>query len=427
MTARGAGSDLPTVVVGAGVVGVMTARALALRGRRVTLIDSRPGPAELCSRANAGILAVGHAKAWAGPDAIGTMMRAVAGREPRLRLTKLGDPTLWRWGLEFLGQCTPSAHRINSDRLRRLSLFSRDLLAKAESAMGLPKETRHDGALYLFQNRAQFEAHVASLGDEADGSMDVIDGDAVLALEPGLAGIESLVGGIMSHVDSVGDCRLFTARTCEYLAGMNVAELLFERTVTGFRRAGGRIVAVETDGGLVDCADVVLATGVGTPDLCRPLGFVPQIYPVKGYSGTWTIVRPERIPQLPFVDETELLAVASYGDFLRVTAIAEFAGRDRSVPEDRTALLDSYVRRNFGGAVDLDTPEFWAGLRPSTPSGPPYLGRVRKVENLWINAGHGQLGWTMALGSGEILADLVTGAAPALSDVSARARWLEAA
>jgi D-amino-acid dehydrogenase len=171
---------------------------------------------------------------------------------------------------------------------------------------------------------------------------------------------------------------------------------------------------------------VVLATGVETPDLTRPLGFAPAIYPVKGYSGTWRITDPAGVPTLPFVDETELLAVANYGDRLRVTAIAEFAGRDRSLPADRVKLLDAYVRRSFGAAVDLDHPEFWTGLRPTTPAGPPYLGRVRRFENLWINAGHGQLGWTMSLGAAEILAQAMAGEPPALRDVSSRARWLEA-
>jgi D-amino-acid dehydrogenase len=417
-------SDLPIVVVGAGVIGVMTARALASRGCSVTLIDARHGPAQVCSRANAGILAVGHANAWAGPAAIGSMIRAAVGREPGIRLTKFLDPALWRWGLEFLSQCTSSAHKANSEKMRRLSLYSRDLLVEAENRMGLPKETQHDGTLYLFRNRAQFEAHVAEHEKSSDGSEEVLDCDAVRRLEPSLAGIDDIIGGIVSRVDSVGDCQLFTQRTCEYLARTNSARFFFNRLVKGFRRAGGRIEAVETDAGPVDCAGVVLATGVETPDLCRPLGFSPEIYPVKGFSGTWKVLNSEGIPHLPFVDETALLAVASYGNRLRVTAIAEFAGRDRSIPEARTALLQSYVSRGFGAAVDLETPEFWAGLRPSTPSGSPYLGRVRTFDNLWINAGHGQLGWTMSLGCGEILADLVTGASPALSDVSAKARWL---
>jgi D-amino-acid dehydrogenase len=421
------GSVPPIVVVGAGVVGVMTARALARRGQQVKLIDGLPGPAELCSRANAGILAVGHATAWAGPGALPTMVRAALGREPSIRITRIVDPALWRWGLDFLGQCSAEAHRVNSEKLRRLSRFSRDLLAPAEAEMGLPKETRHSGALYLFQDKSAFETHVASLGDHNETEMESLDRAGVLALEPGLAGMDRLAGGILCHADSVGDCRLFTTRTCTYLADRNSAELLFGRRVTGFRREGRRIAAVETDAGAVECDAVVLATGVETPDLCRPLGFAPQIYPVKGYSGTWTVTDTQGIPIRPFVDETELLAVASYGGKLRVTAIAEFAGHDRSLRADRTALLDAYVRRNFGRMVDLETPEYWAGLRPSTPAGPPYLGRVRHYENFWMNAGHGQLGWTMSLGCGEILSALITGEAPPISAVSARARWLDAA
>jgi D-amino-acid dehydrogenase len=302
------------------------------------------------------------------------------------------------------------------------------LLAKAEDEMGLPKDTRHSGGLYLFQDESAFERHVASLGDNTDKTeVEVLDRAGVLALEPGLAGLDRLAGGLLCHVDSVGDCRLFTKRTCDFLACSNVAEFLFRRRVTGFRRAGGRIEAVETDAGDAECDAVVLATGVETPRLCGPLGFTPPIYPVKGYSGTWTVTDPQGIPSRPFVDETELLAVASYGGKLRVTAIAEFAGHDRGLRADRTALLDAYVRRNFGETVDLETPEYWAGLRPSTPAGPPYLGRVRQYENLWMNAGHGQLGWTMSLGCGEVLSALIAGEAPPIAAVSAGAPWLEAA
>jgi D-amino-acid dehydrogenase len=420
--------SLPTVVIGAGVVGVMTAYSLTRRGRRVALIDRLPGPAELCSRANAGILAVGHATAWAGPDAFGPMLRAVTARDPAVRITRSMDPALWRWGIEFLRHCTPAAHRTNSDKLKRLSRFSRDLLPASEAAMGLPQETAHDGGLYLFQDAAAFDAHMASLGEAQDDTVDVLDREALVALEPALAAMaDRLVGGLLSKADSVGDCRLFTKRTCDYLVRSNTADVLFDRSVTGFRMNSSVIEAVETDAGPLPCAEVVLATGVETRDLCRPLGFSPQIYPVKGYSGTWRVLDPAAVPRLPFVDETELVGVAHYGDRLRVTAIAEFAGRDHSLPEDRITYLDRYVRRNFGSAVDLETPEFWTGLRPSTPAGPPYLGRVRRADNLWINAGHGQLGWTMSFGCGEILAQMISGEQPALSGVSSTARWLDPA
>lgn len=289
-------------------------------------------------------------------------------------------------------------------------------------------ETAHNGSLYLFQRRAQLDAYVAALGDAQDGALEVLDRDALIAREPVLARMgDRLVGGVFCRIDSVGDCRRFATRLCEWLGRNNRTELRFDTAVTGFRRKGRHIEAVETDAGPLPCAEVVLATGVETPDSCRPLGFAPRIYPVKGYSGTWRILESAGVPRLPFIDETELVAVASYGDRLRVTAIAEFAGRDRSLPADRMALLDGYVRRNFGAAVDLETPEFWAGLRPSTPAGPPYVGRVRQVGNLWINAGHGHLGWTMARGCGEILAQRIRGETPTLTAVSATAPWLEPA
>jgi len=419
---------LPAVVIGAGVVGMMTAYALAKKGRHVTVIDRLCGPAELCSRANAGIVAVGHAKAWAAPEAIGGILLALTGRDPAVRITRLWDPALWRWGVNFLLQCSPAAHRANTDKLQRLSQFSRNLMAPAEAHMNLPPETAHDGGLYLFQDKVQFDAYVASLRHVQGNMPDVLDRDALIMREPGLARLkDQLVGGLLSSTDSVGDCHLFSVRTGNYLAKSKLVTFLFDTAVTGFTKQGNQISAVETDQGSVPCAEVVFATGVETPELCRPLGFNPRIYPVKGYSGTWRILDPAGVPKLPFIDETELLAVASYGERLRVTAIAEFAGRDKSLPEDRTAFLENYVRRAFGTAVDLETPEFWSGLRPSTPSGPPYLGRVRHIKNLWINAGHGQLGWTLALGCGEILADTITGTPPALKNVSSRARWLDPA
>ncbi|WP_417262510.1 FAD-dependent oxidoreductase [Celeribacter sp.] len=413
-----------TIVIGAGAVGIMTARALMLRGKTVTVIDRLSGPAEFCSRGNAGLMAVGHAKAWAEPAALPAMMRALMGREPSVKISKLLDPALWRWGMEFLTQCTSRANAANTRKLQRLARMSRDMLLPAETAMGLPRETRHDGALYLFQDKTQFQSYAAKIGSGQE--IEVLDPSALIELEPGLAGMrDRLAGGLRSHIDSVGDCHLFSARTGARLDREGIA-FRYDTKVTGFTCKNQRISAVETDAGPMECTDVVLATGVETPDVTRSLGFVPNIYPVKGYSGTWRITNPGAVPQLPFVDETELLAVSNFGDRLRVTAIAEFAGRDLSLPEKRITLLKEYVQRNFGTGVDLDHPEFWTGLRPTTPAGPPYLGRVRAYDNLWINAGHGQLGWTMSLGSAELLAQAMTGETPVLSGVSATAKWLAA-
>nr|WP_246777088.1 FAD-dependent oxidoreductase [Microvirga sp. VF16] len=403
----------------------MTAYALARRGLNVAVVDALSGPAEMCSRANAGIIAVGHAKAWAGPGALGAMIKAIAGRDPSVKVTRLMDPALWRWGTEFLLNCLPSAHQKNTSKLQRLSRYSRELVAAAEFAMNLPKETRHQGGLYLFQDKAQFTAYVTSIRDHGDDSVEILSRDELVVREPGLSAMsDRLVGGLFSASDAVGDCRLFTRRTAAYLQETHNVALRFDTRVTGFRRANGTIQAVVTNRGDIPCKAVILATGVETSDITRSLGFLTNIYPVKGYSGTWKVTDPFGVPSLPYVDETKLLAVATYNGKLRVTAIAEFATRDYSVSEARTSKIADYVRRSFGNAVDLESPEFWAGLRPTTAAGPPYLGRVRKFDNLWINAGHGQLGWTMSLGCGELLAQRITGEQPSLTDVSANAPWL---
>ena len=420
-------AELPLVIVGAGAVGVALAWSLSRRGRRVAVVDALAGPADLCSRANAGILAVGHARAWASPQAPGAMISALRGDDPSVRVTRLWDAGLWRWGAAFLAQCPGPAHRRNTDKLQRLSRLGRALLQEAEAEMDLPRDTRHEGGLYLFQDQAQFRAYAASLQAGGAEGVEPLTRAELLAREPALAGLgERLAGGAYSAHDAVGDCRLFTRRAAERLAERGVAFHL-SRRVTGLRRARGRIAAVETNKGPIPCAGVILATGAETAALTRPLGFAPLIQPVKGYSGTWRIQDPGRIPRLPFVDETELLAVASYGGQLRVTAIAEFAGRDLTLPSERLSLLKDYVALNFRGGVEPSSFVPWAGLRPTTPAGPPFLGRARRFENLWLNAGHGQLGWTMSLSCAEILAARIAGQTPALADVSASARWLEAA
>ncbi|MER9896421.1 FAD-dependent oxidoreductase, partial [Mesorhizobium sp. M0119] len=335
------------------------------------------------------------------------------------------DPALWRWGIEFLANCTPHAHHRNTETLQRLSRYSRDLIAAAETDMALPKEVRRKGGLYVFQNKSQFDIHVSSIKDHGVDSIAVLERDELIAREPGLSGLSSrLVGGLLSLVDCVGDCRLFTERTAAFLDKSNRASFHFGTHVAGFRTSSNTIKAVQTNQGEIQCDAVILATGVETPELTRTLGFAPNIYPVKGYSGTWKITDPAKVPTLPYVDETELLAVATYGGQLRVTAIAEFAARDRSLPDGRTAQIADYVRRSFGDAVELNRPEFWAGLRPTTAAGPPFLGKVRKYSNLWINAGHGQLGWTMALGCGELLTQTIMGEQTALQNVSSVASWL---
>ncbi|MDO6460950.1 FAD-dependent oxidoreductase [Granulosicoccaceae sp. 1_MG-2023] len=418
------------LVIGAGVIGLLNAYALARRGARVTVVDARSAAAEGCSHANAGVIAVGHAKAWAAPAAIGSIWRGLGGREPGLCISKLSDPALWRWGLHFLTQCTPAAHRANSAKLQRLARYSRELMRGIDAEPGLQETMRHEGGLYLFRDEAQFADHTKALGAAADSAqpqISVLDNSALLAREPALRNMPGkLAGGLFSTADSVGDCYGFCTAMAAYLQTNPDVNFLFGRAIDGFDRSGGRVSAVRSDGATIAADAFVLATGTQTPQLTRSLGFSPLIYPVKGYSGTWPIRDPARLPRLPFIDESALLSVAVYDTRLRVTALAEFAGQDDlSMRPERLDLLRDYVAANFGDAVDTASATFWTGQRPTTPAGPPFLGRIKRFDNLWINAGHGQLGWTMAAGSGELLAAAMYDEEPALRAVSSAAGWLD--
>lgn len=419
------------VVLGAGVVGLLTAHYLAARGDHVAVVDRESAPAEACSRGNAGIVAIGHAEAWAGPDAPGRLLRAAFGRDPAIKIASFWDLELMRWGGRFLANCTKAAHRRNSDRLLRLSTYSRELLRSLEDELALEYGQQHAGSIYFFQDPRQFEARLRSLDGAARdaGAFRELSAAAIVELEPALAPIAAdLAGGFLSSGDFSGDCHLFCRALASHLRKNNRVRFCYDTDVTRLRIEKGLVKAVETASGPdLDCDTVVVALGAGTPRVLMSAGARAPIYPVKGYSATYPVTDSARAPKLSGVDETALVGFARYGDRLRLTAMAEFAGGDLSTPRARLQVLDRYAASAFAGAIDLTRAEHWAGSRPSTPQGPPYLGRLKHCPNLWVNAGHGQLGWTMAAGSGRIVADLIGGRRPGLTDVSAEAAWLERA
>ena len=411
-------------VVGAGVVGVATAYHLAQRGYQVVVLDQADAPAAMCSYANAGIIAVGHAASWAGPEAPRQMVRAMLGKEPSVKISRLMDPDLWRWGLSFLRNCNVAAHREHSNAMATLSRHGRDALRKMEAEMGLSFDQAHDGVYYLYTSQAQFAARMqGNVGPET--GFTPYDATTLMAMDPALKAFHGkLQGGLISDVDSKGDCQSFSAKLVDWLTARSNVTFHFGTRVSGYDTKGARVRAVLTDTGHFACDHVVIASGTETPKLTASFGVKPMIYPIKGYSATYPILDANRIPNRPFIDETSLLAVTKLGDRLRVTAIAEFAGHNRNITADRVAYLDTYVDQHFSGAVDVAQAEHWAGLRPTTPSGRPYLGRLRKTSNVWLNAGHGQLGWTMAAGAGEVMAAMISGAPNTAAQVSETARWL---
>jgi len=414
-------------VIGAGVVGLTTAYYLARRGHQVTVIDQAAGPAQGCSFANAGIIAVGHAESWAGPAAPRQMIDACLGRAPSIKISKILDPALWRWGLAFLRHCTSRAHAANTDAMASLSRYGRSKLQDLEQATGLSFDQDHLGAYYLYGDPVAYEARARAVSD-ADAGFEPLDAAALIDRDPALRAFAGrLAGGLLSSVDSKGDCHRFTQALAAWLHDRALVSFRYDTTVTGFRREAAHVAKVCTTNGDLPCDQVVVAAGAQTAALTAPLGVRPLIYPVKGYSATYPILDGSRIPAHPFVDETNLVAVTRLGDRLRVTGIAEFAGFDRTVPAARAAHLDAYVTGHFDGAVDLSGAQHWAGLRPTTPSGRPYIGQLRAIPNVWLNAGHGQLGWTMAAGAGAVLADLMNGAQASLVGVSETAPWFAGA
>lgn len=414
------------IVIGAGIVGIQSAHALARRGLCVTVVERAPAPAMLCSRANAGVVSIGHAEAWAGPDAPRTLLRAALGRDPGIKVSRWADPALIRWGLDFLRNCSAEAHDANSARLTRLCLYSRDRLPVVAQEAGLSDLLRHDGALYLLPDRAAVEAWQHAHSQTSETGMSLLSPSEIVTKDPALAPIAArFAGALFSPHDSVGDCHRFATGLGAHLGTLDHVDLRYETELDHIEREGGRIIGIRAGGERIAADHVILAIGVETPKLTRPLGFVPRIYPVKGYSGSWRLRDPARAPTLPYLDEAARLAVSSYSGILRITAMAEFAGGDDSLPEARLSVLKDYVARHFADLVDLEDVTFWTGSRPTTPASAPYLGRVRRFGNLWINAGHGALGWTASAGSAELLAKAITREERDCRDVSAQARWLD--
>ncbi|WNK00934.1 FAD-dependent oxidoreductase [Thalassospiraceae bacterium LMO-JJ14] len=413
-------------MLGAGIVGLLTAYNLSEKGYRVTIVDEASAPANGCSYGNAGIIAVGHAKAWAGPETPRLMLNALLGRDPAVKVAAIPDWNLVQWGAAFLGNCSGAAQHRNSERMRRLSLYSRELLRGLDAELAIDYHQQHEGVFYIFRDTARFEEHVSVSEDGPDSSQfRTLSAADIGRMEPALSYLgDGIAGGFYSSVDSSGDCYMFAQELARRLVQRGNVTFRFGQHVSGFNIRNGAVESVTTQEGLVSCDGVAVALGTGARRLLRTLGVNTRIYPVKGYSATYPVRDPKRLPDRPFIDETELVAVSRFGQRLRITGMAEFdRGRSRMVP-GRCDVLDAYAKRTFGSAIDIGDGQYWAGSRPSTPQGPPFLGAVKGYDNLWVNAGHGQLGWTMAAGAGRVVADLVAGKTPEIANVSAEAEWL---
>ena len=406
---------MKVIVMGSGVVGVTTAYCLLKDGHEVTVVERHDGAADETSFANAGLVAPGHAYTWASPKAPKILLKSLWRNDQALRFRLRLDPALWSWSLKFLDNCRAERVAVNTARKVRLCLYSQDMLHEVVEDTGVAFDGAKGGLLYLYRNPAAFEAGVAKMKILTDNGLplEVVDRDRAAAIDPALQPTKDrIVGGIYAPSDESGDARLFTRNLADWCAERGV-RFLYGTTIRGVETAAGEVTGLLTDKGRLTADAYVLALGCQSAALAKPLGLSLPIYPIKGYSVTVPVAGRNNAPRIGGVDEENLVAYAPMGDRLRITATADFAGYDkRHSPADFQTMLGA-ARDLFPDAADYSRPSYWAGLRPMTPKGTPIFGRGRQ-RNLFLNTGHGHMGWTMSCGSARITADLIAGRTPAI-------------
>ncbi|WP_157269517.1 D-amino acid dehydrogenase [Azohydromonas aeria] len=407
---------MKVMVLGSGVIGTSVAYYLARAGHEVTVIDRQPGPGLETSFANAGEVSPGYSAPWAGPGVPLKAIKWLLMHHRPLVIKPSLDPALLRWMGAMLANCTEAAYRRNKSRMVRLAEYSRDCLRALRAETGIRYDERAQGTLQLFRTQKQLDATANDIEIlKAYGvPFELLDRAGFVAVEPGLAATqEKFVGALRLPGDETGDCFKFT----QALAGMAQAlgvQFRFGVDIQGLDSAGGRITGVRTAAGVLRADRYVVALGSYSPRLLAPLGLDLPVYPVKGYSITVPITDPSGAPESTVMDETHKVAVTRLGDRIRVGGTAQLSGFDLGLSEARRRTLEFVVSDLFPRGGDVARAEFWTGLRPMTPDGTPVVGGT-SLDNLFLSTGHGTLGWTMAAGTGRVMADLISGREPEIS------------
>jgi D-amino-acid dehydrogenase len=401
------------LVMGGGVVGVTTAYQLLKDGHEVVLLERNPGVAQETSWGNAGMIAPGHSFVWSSPRAPWILLKSLFREDQALRFRFSADPRLYSWSLKFLAQCTNAKARANTLRKHRIAMYSQRVLHEVIAAEALDYDRNARGILYFHREQAALDAGVAHMRLLADDGQQirVLDRAQVLALEPALHGAaRNIAGGIYCPTDETGDSHKFTRALGARCVDLG-AEFHTGTTITEIDTSGGAVTGVRANGQAFKADAYVMALGSHSPLLSRRIGVDLSVYPIKGYSLTIPVGNHQAPPTIGSVDETNLVAISRFGDRVRVTATAEFAGYDTSHKPADFTFMKSVAQELYPDGADYHRAEMWAGLRPMTPDNLPILGRKRH-RNLWYNTGHGHIGWTMSHGSARITADLIAGRAP---------------
>ncbi len=424
---------MKVIVLGAGLLGVTSAYFLRQQGHEVTVVDRQATPAAETSFANGGQISVSHAEPWANPSAPLKVLKWLGQEDAPLLFRIRADLRQWMWGLQFLRECTPARTRHNIEQIVRLGTYSRDTLQQLRVERGIQYDQRTQGILHFYTNEKEFEGAEAPAQQMRDLGCDrrVISADEAVRIEPALAHIRpQLAGATYTAEDESGDANQF-ARELVKRCEEDGVQFLMSHTVTALREVAGAIDHVEatdSEGRFQRLrADAyVLAMGSLSPLISKPLGIELPIYPAKGYSVTMPVKDARMAHKVSLTDDEYKLVFSRLGDRLRIAGTAELNGYDRDLNRVRCEAIVRRVEELFPGAGDTERAQFWTGLRPATPSNVPLIGRS-KVKNLFLNTGHGTLGWTHACGSGKSIARIVSGLQPevnfAFTGLSAPTDW----
>ena len=401
------------VILGAGVIGTTSAYYLAQAGHQVTVLERQPGPALETSFANAGEVSPGYSAPWAGPGVPLKAIKWMLMQHSPLVIKPMLDAAMWRWGAAMLRNCTQARYRVNKARMVRLAEYSRDCLKQLRADTGIRYDERMQGTLQLFRTQKQLDGTAKDIEilQQYGVPYRLLDRAGYLKHEPALAGVQhKFVGALQLPGDETGDCFKFSQALAERAKALGV-QFRFGVNVQGLMHDGTDITGVATGGGMVTADSYLLALGSHSTAMLRPLGLPIPVYPVKGYSITVPITDPAQAPESTLMDESHKVAVTRLGDRIRVGGMAQLSGFDMALDPVRRRTLEFVVNDLFPRGGDVSRAKFWCGLRPMTPDGTPILGPTR-LPKLWLATGHGTLGWTMAAGTGRLLADWMSGRAP---------------
>lgn len=395
------------IVLGSGVIGVASAYYLAQQGAEVTVLDRQSGPAEETSFGNAGQISPGYSTPWAAPGIPFKAVKWMFQHHAPLAINLDGSMWQLQWMAQMLKNCNPQSYAVNKERMMRVAEYSRDCLRELRKDTGINYENRAKGTLQLFRKEAQMEAvqRDISVLQECGVSYELLNGNELGRVEPALANTQDkLVGGLHLPNDETGDCYLFTNALAQIAKELGV-NFQFNQNVEKLIVEGDEIKGIQVNGKVLTADRYVLAFGSYSRDFLKPLDLQLPVYPVKGYSLTIPIIDPAFAPQSTVLDETYKIAITRFDQRIRVGGMAELSGFNLGLNEDRRATLQMVTQDLFPGG-DMAQASFWTGLRPMTPDSTPIIGATR-FKNLFLNTGHGTLGWTMACGSGKLISDIV--------------------